>query len=226
MQIPKLSFCRHCIYLTHVSAFVLLLNIRNVKKPSLEFIMLVMCHGYSWVSGNYVIMYSQYCWLLKVHPSDLSKSRKIHHHWTFFAWGEDFKAHFLFGKIKLQGMVSNIFFSRLKIIFLRFNLNFFSIKCFCNKFSFFLFFCLLVYIAKYLHNIKNLSSVSSGMEWSECSHNKTYSWECCSLKYVIYLDLWIKMWGEKIERKIRNYINRKSIYVSISILFSYKESGA
>jgi hypothetical protein len=53
---------------------------------------------------------------------------------------------------------------------------------------------------------------------NERSHNKTYSWGCCSLKYVIYLDFMNKNAAEKErewKRKIENYI---SMYESISFL--------
>jgi hypothetical protein len=76
MQIPELSFCRHRVYLTHVSALVFFLHVCNVQEPGFVLIVLVMCHGNSWISSNYVIMYSQYCWLLEVHPSHLEMRRK------------------------------------------------------------------------------------------------------------------------------------------------------
>lgn len=71
MQIPELGFGCHCVYLTHVSSLVLLLHIGDVQEPGFVLIVLVMCHWDSRIPSNYVIMHSQYCRLLEVHPSHL-----------------------------------------------------------------------------------------------------------------------------------------------------------
>lgn len=76
VYVSELGLCSHSIDLAHVSALVLLLHVRNMQEPGLVFIMLIMCHRYSWISSNYMIMYSQYCWLLEMHPSDLQRKRK------------------------------------------------------------------------------------------------------------------------------------------------------
>lgn len=76
MQIPELGFGCHRVYLTHVSALVLLLHVCNVQKPGFVLIVLVMCHRDSRVPCNYVIMHSQYCRLLEVHPRHLQLSQE------------------------------------------------------------------------------------------------------------------------------------------------------
>lgn len=76
MQIPELGFGCHRVYLTHVSALVLLLHVCNVQKPGFVLIVLVMCHGDSRVPRNYMIMHSQYCRLLEVHPRHLQLSQE------------------------------------------------------------------------------------------------------------------------------------------------------
>jgi hypothetical protein len=73
MQISKLRLRCHSVYLTHIAALILLLHVRYMQEPGLVLIVLVMCHRYSWVPRNYVIMHRQYRRLLKVHPSNLRK---------------------------------------------------------------------------------------------------------------------------------------------------------
>jgi hypothetical protein len=79
MQIPELGFGLNSVYLTHVSTLVLLLHVRNVQEPGFVLIVLVMCHRDARIPRNYMIMHSQYCRLLEVHPRHLQRSgmRKI-----------------------------------------------------------------------------------------------------------------------------------------------------
>lgn len=72
MEIPKLSFRRHRVDLTHVSAFVLLLDIANVQNPCA---VLVMGNRYPRIPGYHMVMYCQYCRLLEMHPSYLQEQQ-------------------------------------------------------------------------------------------------------------------------------------------------------
>ena len=71
LKITELSFRCHSINLTHIASLILFLHICDMQKPSFVLIVLVMCHRYSWISSNYMIMHSEYCWLFEMHPSYL-----------------------------------------------------------------------------------------------------------------------------------------------------------
>jgi hypothetical protein len=75
MQISELRLRCHSVYLTHIAALILLLNVRYVQEPGLVLIVLVVCHRYSWIPSNYVIVHGEYCRLLEVHPGDLRKRK-------------------------------------------------------------------------------------------------------------------------------------------------------
>lgn len=76
MQIAELRFCRHRIYLTHISSFVLLMYIIYVEIPCFVFVMFVMGHTDPWIPCYHMIVHGQYGWLFEVHPGHLFEEMK------------------------------------------------------------------------------------------------------------------------------------------------------
>lgn len=60
MQISKLCFGRHRIYLAHVSSMILFFHIINVQKPCTMLVVFVVRHTDAWISRDHMIMYGQY----------------------------------------------------------------------------------------------------------------------------------------------------------------------
>lgn len=91
MQIPKLRFGRHRIYLAHVTSVILFFHIIDVQEPCAMLVVFVVCHTNTWIPRNHMIMYSQYGRLLEMYPRHLRmqwKGRKRKLSQTIqFGWG-------------------------------------------------------------------------------------------------------------------------------------------
>ena len=72
MQIPELGLGRHRIYLAHVAALVLLLDVVDMQEPGPVLVVLVVGHTDPGIPRDDVVVYGQDGALLKVHPSNLS----------------------------------------------------------------------------------------------------------------------------------------------------------
>lgn len=71
MNIAKLCFRCDSVDLAHVSSVVFFFDIVYVKEPCAMLIMFIMCNTDPWISGDYVVVYGQNCWLFKMNPCHL-----------------------------------------------------------------------------------------------------------------------------------------------------------
>lgn len=71
MQIAELRFCRHCINLAHVPAFVLLVHVVDVQIPRPLLVVFVVRDTDPWIAGDDVIVHRQNGRLFEMHPRNL-----------------------------------------------------------------------------------------------------------------------------------------------------------
>lgn len=80
MEVPKLSFSRDSVDLTHIATLVFLLDVVNVQKPRAMFVVLVVSDTNPRISRYHMIMDCQDCRLLKMHPRNLKIPQDIRFH--------------------------------------------------------------------------------------------------------------------------------------------------
>lgn len=71
MNITELCFGGDRVNLAHVSTMIFLFDIVYMKEPCSMLIMFIMCYTDPWISGDYMIVNGQNCWLLKMDPRNL-----------------------------------------------------------------------------------------------------------------------------------------------------------
>lgn len=74
MQIAELRLRRDRIYLAHIPALVLLLDVVDVQKPGPMLIVLVVRHADPRIPRYHMVVHRQYGRLLEVHPRHLQGS--------------------------------------------------------------------------------------------------------------------------------------------------------
>lgn len=71
VHISKLCFRGDRVDLTHVPTVIFFFNIVYMEEPCSMLIVFIMCNADAWISGDYMIVNGQNCWLLKMYPRNL-----------------------------------------------------------------------------------------------------------------------------------------------------------